>query len=258
MAKLIGAGPGDITRKDVLKTRGNAVVMEKSGQAIVTKWPRRRGPPISPRQRAWVLRFKCLARGLKSPDPLTLDAANHWAKEIRVISADPIQGSGWYYRDVLFRSTIGKLIMFQGEKRLTTPTVSVYGTNNVALTSGVVKVLTPEGYDWDNNVFWNSGLNPTRLTVRAPGLYLCIGTVEFTNVTGNARAVLMRVNGSPTRIETRLTAGNANTQRVPCLGLYYFHANDYVELCGYSNQAGVSAHIYEFQLVAITPEAILL
>jgi len=256
VAKLVGARGQDLTRQDVLKVRQRVVVIGRGEQAYIAKWPARRGPNKTARARAWVKRFKCLARGLKSPDPITLDAAKYWAQTIRIASASPMSASGWYYRDVLARAAYGKLLTYQGGKRITTPTAMVRRLTNESRAGSSFLSLTPNEEIWDNNRFWDASVNPTRLTIRSPGLYIFgADAIKKTAGTGNQLVAIYR-NGSEDMCELKALSAPAD-QHFPLVSANYFHANDYLEMKVFTSSGPLNWQILNFWIVAITPESLI-
>lgn len=197
-------------------------------------------------QRAWVANFKQIACWSKQPDPLAFDTAVELAKN-----------TNWYYRDVIETALSGKLHRVGDEVRVTTPTASVRRNVQEALTSGAFKILTPDILEWDNNVFWNSTVNPSRLTIRSPGLYLIDFECEFTLNASAQIHIDVYLNGT-TEIAWEVQNGLANFPPIlGCQRTYYFHALDYIQPRVVVNQTGMSAKVKLFQLTAITPEAII-
>lgn len=245
MAKL-DAPASSITRGDVLKVRRRVMLASWKGNVYLRKWPRPRGKKKTPLQQAWVDRFSYLARALKSPLPQSLDAAQMWAK-----------GTGWYYRDVLEVAAAGKLIRFNGEPRVTTPTARVYRNAAQAVTNGAGGYLTPDAMNWDNNVFWSPTVNPSRLTFKAPGLYLVGGHTYFNAITGGRRDMGLVVNRTTWIVEDFRTPASATALTIPVVSLWYFHANDYLEAWQFVNANGVTARLGSLWAVAITPEGIV-
>jgi len=256
VAKLVGAVGGDLTRQDVLKVRRRVQVVARGPQAYLAKWPPLRGPGKTARQQAWVNRFKCLARGLKSPDPITLDAATFWAHTVKIASASPISNSGWYYRDVLSVAAYGKLLTYQGGKRITTPTCYLRRLTNQSIAASSFLPLTPTEELWDNNRFHDSSVNPTRITFRSPGLYMfgaC--AAKKTSGTGNQLVAIYK-NGSQNMCELKQATAPAD-QHFPLTSINYFQANDYIELYVFTSSGPLNWQILNFWAVAITPEALL-
>jgi len=256
MAKL-SAPASSVTRSDVLKVRGRAMLVDYRGEIVVKKWPKRRGSVKSPRAAAWMKRFACVAREMKSPFPQMLDAAEGWAKGQSPIFGGPKGPTGWYYRDVLETASYGKLIRFQGEVKVRTPAVHVSRSTAESLTSGVAKKLTPNQFEWDNNSFWSSTLNPTRLTMKAPGLYLIGANVFFPVNATAARGAWLIVNNSIEIANSQAGEGTNTFGRRSVVGCYYFHANDYVECFASAATTLQTAQLHDFWAVAITPEALI-
>lgn len=256
MAILVGASPGDITRPQVLKVRRRLTVRDSNGKVIAQKWPRPRGPRKTPLQQAWVDKFTCIAQLSKSPEPWTLIAADHWANNIRVASAGPNKGSGWFYRDVIARAMNGKLIMENDEVRVTTPTALVKRTANQSVPGTTFTTLLMDGFEWDNNGFWSATVNPGRLTIRSPGLYLVGATAtKKTNGTGNQLVAIYR-NGSVQLTESKVATAPADAN-IPLSTIDYFHADDYIELKVFTSNGPLNWAVRSFWVLAITPEGII-
>jgi len=256
MAKLEGAGPGDISRKQVLKTRRRARVYHRRGAVYIAKWPRRRGKVKSARQQAWVDRFSCFARAFSSPDPDTLNAANFWAKNVDIATAQGVSPSGWFYRDVITRAAVGKLITYQREVKIITPTAKVTRLSNQQFTAAQTAAMIPTAMEWDNNNFWNPNVNPTRLTVRAPGLYLVGATVyAVTSSSGYQRLTILR-NGTDLQCGNNAQHNAANWY-TEVMGLVYCHANDYLEAIVLNSVSVLQYQLPSFWMVAITPEQLV-
>jgi len=187
--------------------------------------------------------FSCIAWLSKQPDPYTFNAATNFSK-----------GTGWYYRDAIAAAAAGKLIRFDGAKRVTTPTALVYRAGTTALTSGVFTTLTPDTMRWDNNQFWNPTSNPERITFKSAGLYLIGGYVEFNAVTGGRRYVQISANNTTPLVQQVVTVANANATRLSLSTIYYFAANDFIEIDAQATVAGVTVALPNFWVVGIVPE----
>jgi len=229
-----------------MKMRQRVVMKPHRGAIVVQKWPKKRGPFASERQRAWIERFSLWACLVKSPDADSYNRANEWAK-----------GTGWYWRDVLMAAMAGNLIEIVGETKITTPTAYLQRTSALALAAGVESSVSMQSEVWDNNNFWTSSPNPTRMVFKSPGLYLFAGYGVFGATAGDAnRALRFRLNGTdnfPFFVQQDI----ANTAaRFGTPWLYYFHADDYIELRASSSNA-VNLDSAIAWAVAITPEAII-
>jgi len=245
MAKL-NAPPEAFSRKDQLKVRRRVIVKEHRGQVITQKWPRPRGKTQSQLQQAWVDAFSDRARTLKSVNPAMLTMAQNLAK-----------GTGWYYRDVLETGSYGKLLIERDEYRVTTPTVSAFATASTLIPQNVATPLPLTAQYWDNNAFRDPA-NPTRLVVKSPGLYLCIGNVNWTTLSGTTgHRQQLRVNNAMTIVEIDTPGTQTLPYRQNLFMAWYFHADDYLELYVQKNNANNQARIDMLALVAITPEALI-
>jgi len=183
----------------VVKMRGRLYPRESGGQIIVQAWPKKRGPNKTDVQQAWVDYFSCIASVMKHPEPYTWNFAESQRKDSR-----------WFVRDFFYSAAAGKLIATEGETRITTPTASVYRDSTEALTANVVKTLTPNTLEWDNNQFWNPSVNPTRITFKSPGLYQLIGQCEFAGGSAGARYVYFFRNNEAAFLASRGIGGGVN------------------------------------------------
>jgi len=230
----------------VVKQRGRVYPRESRGQVIVQAWPKKRGQKKTVVQDAWVSYFSCVASVMKHPEPKQWDFA----------TANK-QDSRWFVRDFFFAAAAGNLIATAGETKITTPTVSVYRSSTETLTANVVKTLTPNTLEWDNNQFWNSAVNPSRITFKSPGLYLVEASCEFVGATAAFKYLyLFRNNEAGFIASDGGYASASGTSRYSTFRLMYFHANDYIEVRAVAASAGWTAKM-SVVAVAITPEAIL-
>jgi len=246
-----------LTRSDVLKSRRRAVIRNLNGQSIVQAWPKLKGPGKTPLQQAWVDRFSCLARARKSPFPAELDAAKFWVAMGNALYGNDPNGGLWYYRDALESAANGKFIRYQGEVRVTTPTVHVSRSAAENIPGGADTFLTPNTVEWDNNGFWSATLNPRRLTVKAPGLYLIGAQVTFGNIANGYREVILKQNGTSNIGVQRVALTTSQPIIITVLTVGYFHKLDYIEVQGGTTSLATTAKIDNFWLVAITPEALI-
>lgn len=256
MAKL-SVPASALTRADALKFRRRAVIRNLNGQAVAQAWPKPRGGAQSPLQQAWVNRFSCLARARKSPIPQELDAAKLWVAMGNALYQNSPNGGLWYYRDALEVAANGKFIRYQGEPRVTTPTVRVNRSTSEAIAGGAQTVLQPNTVEWDNNLFWSSTVNPKRITFRSAGVYLIGGQVTFGSIANGYREALLRLNGAGAPIACRVSLTTAQPVILAPVGLYYFHVNDYIEFVVGTTSAATTAQINNLWALAITPEALL-
>lgn len=255
MAKL-GAPSSSISRGDVLKVRRRALMKDHRGQVTIQKWPRERGKKKTDLQQAWVDRFSCLARELKSPFPFMLQEAKNWANSQDPAYGGPRPSTGWYYRDVLERAASGKFVEFRGEVKVRTPTCGLSRVANESWTAAQFKAVTLDTKNWDNNGFWNQTANPTRMTMKAAGLYYVTATMVLkSNNAGNMSAEL-KVNGGDPFAASKVDKNNDFTF-VNASGIYYFHAGDYVECWLFNSANTANYRCVQFAAVAITPEALI-
>ncbi len=201
-------------------------------------------------------RFSCLARQLSSPEPRSLDAAEGWAKGQSPIFGGPKGPTGWYYRDVLESAAYGKLIRFQGEVRVRTPTCDLTRLTDFQLLANTFNYVPMTAEVWDNNVFWSATVNPTRMTMRSAGLYLIMATVMLNTTNAGFFAGELYVNNTTFIGGNRIPKNNQGTY-LNVVGMYYFHANDYVELRVFNSANTTQFRVPTFSCVAITPEALI-
>lgn len=216
------------------------------GLLILAKSPGTGKYKRSDLQNAWVANFKEIACYTKWVDPRTFDNATNLAK-----------GTNWYYRDVIETALSNKLIQRPGEIRVTTPTVKLKRTATEAVVNGVEKYLTPTSALWDNNVFWNATVNPSRMTFRSPGLYSVGALASFNAIAGGVRYVNMRLNRTTDITKQDQPGSSVADAEINLSTIYYFHANDYLEINVYGNSTGLTCLVKDFWAVAITPEAII-
>lgn len=216
---------------------------------------------------SWVKYFGQMVHDIKTIDGCTSLNSDYMSQAIPAGLTFPRDYLGWAYS--------GKLIQYAGDGsfegqtprefadgtqgiiRVTTPTASVWRTTPEALTNSISKNLTPDSVDWDTNFFWNPDLNPSRLTARVSGLYLLSASVRFSAVTGSQRIVRFEVNGTPLRMIAREAQSSAVQQDMNIAQLWYLDATSYVECHVNANSNGVTAQLLAFQIVGITPEAIV-
>lgn len=230
--------------RKIVSPKGVVLSSNKSGIYIRAR-PKKSRKGLTPLRMAWVDNFKLIATLSKTPDPYAFNMATALAK-----------GTNWYYRDVLETAMSGKLIRYEDEPRVTTPTAVISRVTNEQWTGGQFKFLTPDNLVWDNNAFWNPALNPTRITMRAPGVYLVGATVTLKTANAGAFAAELWVNGSTLIAGQRVSKNGVETM-AQATGLYYFHANDYVELGVFNSANTTQYQSPSFWVVAITPEALL-
>jgi len=193
---------------------------------------------------------------LSSPPPEQLDVATGWAKGQSPIYGGPKGSTGWYYRDVLETANYGKLVRYQGEVRVKTPSVMATRNSNFQLGGNAFAYVPMTAIEWDNNVFWSSTVNPTRLTMKSAGLYAVGATAMLNTTNAGFFSAELYVNNSRMIGGSRVPKNNANT--FACVsGIYYFHANDYVELRIFNSANTTQFQVPDFWAVAITPEALI-
>jgi len=210
---------------------------------------RKRQPPNkrqqTENQRAWVENFKQLACWSKSPDPRAFEEAEKLAA-----------GTNWYYRDVVETALSGKLFQREGETRVTTPTAFLTRATDFQINGGAFSAIPMTAAVWDNNFFWSATVNPTRITCRTPGLYLVFGTTRLVTNNAGAMTAELCINGGASLAGSRVTKANDFTMANVTL-VYYFHANDYVELKCFNSANNAQFRSPGLRIVAITPEGII-
>lgn len=244
-----------LTRKDVLKFRRRAVIRQLNGESIAQAWPAPRGRPQSELQAAWTERFALLARNRKSPHPGELEAAQMWARLGNELYAGDPNGGLWYYRDVLETAAYGKLNRYQDEKRVTTPTVRATRLSNESINAGIFEFINMTAIDWDNNGFWSSTINPSRLMVKAPGLYLIGATASLETANAGFFSCEIWYNRTSLVAANRIPKNGIDTF-ASCVGVQYFNVGDYVEVGIFNSANTTNYQVPNFWMVAITPEAL--
>lgn len=235
-----------VGRGDVIKWRRRVVLSSNRAGVYVRSLPKFTKGWQSPNQRAWVDAFSRTARASKTPSPQELDSATQLAK-----------GTLWYYRDVIQTAMYGKLFRFNHEVLVRTPTVFVSRSTVQNLTTLVELSLTPNTVTWDNNVFWSSTVNPTRLTMKSAGLYLVGCRIAFRPENTNPRLARIRMNGTTYIANTSATGNTSFPLWLECTTIQYFHANEYIEARALNAGAGANAQLDAFYAVAITPENLI-
>lgn len=228
------------------KLRGSVLFRTHKGRVIAQKWPKKRGPARSQAQQAWQDQFSLLAQLSKQPNPTQFDRATELAA-----------GTGWYYRDVLEVAMSGKLYIEDAERRVTTPTAIGLGTSSTVVPANTETPLPIHSVLADNNAFF-SAAQPTRWTCKTAGLYYVSGWLQWTSsaTTGNT-AIILKVNGTTYIAANHVPAHNLGGFNQMCSGLWYFHANDYVQCIATKSSANSQARIFAFSIVGITPEVII-
>jgi len=215
------------------------------GKRYAARWPSGRPTPPNDRVKAWMDQFGCLGFFSKIPQPRVYDAAHKAAL-----------GTGWYQRDVLAAAANGHLFFSPRSIKITTPTVSAYRSTGQVFTANTMNVLTPNNVHWDNNNFWSSVTNPTRLTVRSSGLYLINWHVNYEQkTTAPATIVELRVNGAVINDAIQVGGANAALDNTGAM-LWYFEDADYLEVASYYNPTSRNTTLKYLQLVGITPEVV--
>jgi len=229
-----------------MKSRQRVIFKPYRGAVVAQKWPKKRGSSMTPRQKAWVDRFSLWACLVKSPDATSYDGAKKWT-----------EGSGWFWRDALMAAMAGNLIEVPGEIKITTPTAHLSRSDVLALAAGVNVAVPMQATEWDNNNFWASAPNPTRITCQSPGLYLISASGNFENTaTDKSVAITMRINGGASFQQVRSQDIINQDVLLQNTQLWYFHAGDYAEVLVISTIAA-QLNSANFWIVAITPEAVL-
>jgi len=226
------------------------------GKPIVQTKPKAKTKTYYRRKDAWVKHFAWMNCLSTQPDAYTFDEAKRLSRIANFDSIDPDNTDKWFPRDIITRMFTGQLLIGIGETRVTTPTANVYRDAYQNLTQFVPLMLTPNNVHWDNNVFWSPTVNPSRLTVRSPGLYICGAYVYAQSPTAQEVNVALIANGTDEIASGFEGDVNPAFLRFNIFGIHYFTQDSYLQLQGYTNNTGVSMQIRNFWLCAITPEAI--
>jgi len=260
--------PVYLTDTTVRKLKTGVRLTKGPGHTIyVASRPQRIRTPLESAKYSWVRYFGQMVHDIKTVDGCTTLNSEYMSQAIPAGLTFPRDYLGWAYS--------GKLIQYAGDGsfegqtprefadgtqgiiRVTTPTASVWRNSAEALTNSISKILTPDSVDWDTNFFWNPDLNPSRLTARVSGLYLLNAIVRFSAVSGSQRFIRFVVNGTSLRMIARGAQSSAVLMDMPIAQLWYLNATDYVEVQVNANSNGVTAQLVAFQIVGITPEAIV-
>jgi len=175
-----------------------------------------------------------------------------------------MNGKLWFYEGGDgTKSAIGSIfrntpeLMHYGAPRVTTPTAAVKKDTSVALTANVEKYLDAATLMWDNNTFWSSTLNPSRLTIRANGLYVVGAYCGFINTGSGYRRAILRLNRTTTIGVQSIAVNATNEQFANVFTIWPFVAGDYVEVVGFTASSSVQVFLRHFFILAMTPEAVI-
>lgn len=265
--KRTGVKP--LIRRDLIKAR-RIVHFRTYKDKIVyaSKWPKRRGPAMSPVQKAWIDRFIEWAHNSKQPDPCAVATA-----------ATLTPNTGFWPRDVIHYAGAGKLLhmgspsgmtsplpylfahppstKYEGAPRVITPTVNVSQSANFSYPSAVFVAIQPTVKEWDNNAFWDGTGAPKRLTARATGLYQLNAQVLGYSGGGVDVFLEVRKNGGSAVLYAH-DSGSAFFSAVANVNSpIYLSAGDYLELWFVGLPAGNYYKLITWSLMAITPETII-
>jgi len=110
----------------------------------------------------------------------------------------------------------------------------VFNSTNVTLLHNTSVALPFNTERWDTDSIHDTAVDPSRLTARTSGKYLIFGNVKFTGNSSGTRELLIRLNGTTTIAEERVTANilepGANGNVMSLATHYDLAANEYVEL----------------------------
>jgi len=152
----------------------------------------------------------------------------------------------------------GKLIVYQGETRIKTPTAYLSRSTFQNCANGVETTLSPDASLWNNNDFWSLTANPSRMTFKSAGLYLLGGLIMYNGPGGTtAQRLRLRLNGTTAILDYRTNEWNDDPHASPFSTLYYFHANDYLEVLETIFANGMSCRLVNWWSLAITPEGLI-
>jgi len=235
----------EVRPEDLRKARRIYIITSWKGRRYIRKWPKARGQPSSDGSRAWMDQFGCLGFLSKMPIAPVHDMSKRLAL-----------GTGFLPRDVIAAAANGHMFFSHTGVKILTPTVSAYRSTGQVFTANTVNVLTPNDTHWDNNQFWNSVTNPTRLTCKTSGLYLINALVGYeAKAAAPAVIVELRVNGVTIYSHTGVGVAGGPTEQ-PAMLIWYFEQNDYLEIASYYNPTSRNTYLRYLQLVGITPEAV--
>jgi len=226
--------------------RGRAVLKGRGDTTYMAKWPRPDSASTKAKKKLWSDRFACINRALKSPHPRVLDSAVGQTK-----------GTGWFYRDLLYKAAINDVIRMDGAKKVNVPTVNVYRNSNQTLTNNIDTLILRNNIAWDNHQFCDPAFLG-RLIVHTPGLYLCVASFNFTALAtnGSLRSWIIHSRWGEITADQRYSGSN-NALHVTLSTLQPFYADDYVELWMRSAAGTRSGQVKQFSLIGITPELVV-
>jgi len=239
---------GGFPLSGVLKAKQRLHYKSYRGKIVAQKWPRRRGPPRSFLQGRWVEWFKQTAQASKTPYPEDMCNATQLAN-----------GTGWYYRDVLERAMRGKLLVYEGETKITTPTCFLTRSTAQNHTGAEYITIQPDTERWDNNDFWTPLTNPTRVTIRDAGLYILGGSLLMDGGSDTVRNPSVRLTLNGTTIFFEQHQRDSSLQETAAwTTVWYFDAFDYFEVSHALLMAAAASNVKltSLWMVAITPESV--
>lgn len=116
----------------------------------------------------------------------------------------------------------------------------VWRTSNLSVATSTDTAVTWQAADGNALTFWNSGSNPTRLTVQVPGRYMATASLRWAANGVGFRTGEIRLNGGTIigRHSQAFTAAGSPTQFTLVSSPVSLVIGDYVELIAWQNSGG--------------------
>lgn len=129
-----------------------------------------------------------------------------------------------------------------GLRRLLTPKprIRVRRSTNQSISNSTNTAISFDTTRWHKPTasMWEGVTNPTRVTIRKPGLYTMTGHINWdANGTG-ARFVWLQINGTTRIGQMNVPADGVFGSAITVTGEYEFAAGDYVELFVFQTSGG--------------------
>jgi len=243
-------------------------INRNDGTAVVRSWPRYKIKITNELEQAQRDDFAKGARLTSSPWACSYEQAKALTPKSGFVPRDLLTvayyGKALHYLGdgehspqipLLFHDPPSRL--YEGAPRVITPTCRVRRSTTIAAVSGSFVQATPNTKDWDNNAFWSSTTNPSRLTFRSQGLYVIHLQMHGPASSGSELFAQIR-DKNGTQIGGDHDSGNANFQPwVSIQRLIYANAGDWFDARFAALPNGAAITLDAFEAVAITPETVV-
>jgi len=145
----------------------------------------------------------------------------------------------WASGDVLTAADLNTYVRDNVAFNANPPKCRVFNSAAISAANAVDVLVTLDSERFDTDTMHSTTTNPERITFTTAGTYLVGASLAWSDNAAGSRVIYIRRNGVNRIVQQSTTGTGVANNPIAASTLFYFAANDYVELFAFQNSGSV-------------------